>query len=112
MVLADPEDRHNGNYVYYARRGVGSFAQPRDHLADPLAQHLGQVLALGRAGSVLVFNGITWHGGTTNRTSRPRRAIHSFWLARQIEQQTDQAHWISPAAIAELSPAPRYLVHV
>ncbi len=83
-------------------------AQPRDHLAE----HPGQILALGRAGTVIVLNGIIWHGGTANRTSRPRRTIDSFWLARQIEQQTDQAHWISPAAIAELSPALRYLVHV
>ena len=87
-------------------------AQPRDHLADPEAEHPDQELALGRAGAVIVFNGITWHGGTVNRTGRPRRAIHSFWLARQIKQQTDQARWLSPATIAELSPALRYLIHV
>ncbi len=87
-------------------------AQPRDRLADPLAEHPDQVLALGRAGSVLVFNGITWHGGTTNRTGRPRRAIHSFWLARQIQQQLIQADWLSPATIENLSPAVRYVLHV
>ena len=87
-------------------------AQPRDHLADPLAEHPGQVLALGRAGSVIVFNGITWHGGTVNRTSRPRRALHSFWLARQIEQQQIQADLLSPDTIENLSPAVRYVLHV
>ena len=87
-------------------------AQPRDHMPDPQAEHPGQVLALGRAGSVLVFNGITWHGGTTNRTRRPRRAIHSFWLARQIEQQQIQADWLSPATIENLSPAVRYVLHI
>ena len=87
-------------------------AQPRDHMPDPQDEHPGQVLALGRAGSVLVFNGITWHGGTTNRTRRPRRAIHSFWLARQIEQQQIQADWLSPATIENLSPAVRYVLHI
>ena len=87
-------------------------AQPRDHMTDPEAEHPDQELALGRSGSVVVFNGITWHGGTVNRTGRPRRAVHCFWLARQIKQQTDQAHWLSPATIAGLSPALRYLIHV
>ena len=51
--------RHNGNYVYYSGREVGTFAQPRDNLADPLAEHPGQILALVRAGTVIVFYGIT-----------------------------------------------------
>jgi ectoine hydroxylase-related dioxygenase (phytanoyl-CoA dioxygenase family) len=87
-------------------------AQPRDLLADPEAEHPDQELALGRAGTVIVFNGITWHGGTTNHTSRPRRAIHSFWLARQIKQQQVQAKLLSPATIASLSPAVRHILHV
>ncbi|MDE2862348.1 MAG: phytanoyl-CoA dioxygenase family protein [Chloroflexota bacterium] len=87
-------------------------AQPRDHMADPEAEHPDQELALGRAGSVIIFNGITWHGGTVNRTGRPRRAVHCFWLARQIEQQTDQAHWLSSATIDEFSPPLRFLIHV
>ena len=87
-------------------------AHPADRLSDPAAPHPDEILALGRAGTVVVFNGIAWHGGTANRTDRPRRAIHSFWLSRHIPQQTDQARWLSPETLARLSPPQRYLLHV
>ena len=91
---------------------MGTFARPRGHLADPLAEHQGPILAQDRDGTMIVLDGIAGHGGTANRTSRPRRPIQSFQPARQIEQRTDQAHWIWLAPITELSPAVRVLVHV
>ena len=50
---------------------------PRQALADPLADHPGQVLVTGRAGTV-VRNAHAWHAGTANRTGRPRAAPHAF----------------------------------
>ena len=91
---------------------MGTFAQQRAHLADPLAEHQGQMSAHGRDGAMIVFDGIAGHVGTASRSRGPRRPIQSFQPARRIEQRPDQAHWIWPAAITELSPAARVLVHV
>lgn len=85
---------------------------PGEMLDDASAPHPDQVLALGRAGTVIVFNALTWHGGTRNRTDRERRALHSFWVDRSLQQQTDQSHWLSPETIGRLSPALRFLVDV
>lgn len=85
---------------------------PRDLVEDPSAPHPDQVLALGNAGSVLVFNAHTWHGGTINRSARERRALHSFWVARSVDQQTNQRRWLSAETVERLSPALRFLVDV
>ena len=85
---------------------------PEDVLDDPSAAHPDEVLALGGAGTVLVFNALTWHGGTRNRTARARRALHSFWVDRALRQQTDQAHWLSAETVERLSPPLRFLVDV
>jgi ectoine hydroxylase-related dioxygenase (phytanoyl-CoA dioxygenase family) len=37
---------------------------PRQALANPLADHPGQVLVTGRAGTVVVLNAHAWHAGT------------------------------------------------
>ncbi len=87
-------------------------AMPADALEDPSAPHPEQVLALGRAGTVIVFNALTWHGGTRNRTGRERRALHSFWVDRSLRQQTNQRQWLAAETIERLSPALRYLVDV
>ncbi|HEY8091138.1 MAG TPA: phytanoyl-CoA dioxygenase family protein [Polyangiaceae bacterium] len=41
--------------------------------AQPLARHPDEVVVTGKAGSVLVFNGHTWHSGRRNQSSGPRR---------------------------------------
>jgi ectoine hydroxylase-related dioxygenase (phytanoyl-CoA dioxygenase family) len=46
----------------------------RKELSQPLAVHPGERIVSGRAGSVLVLNGHTWHSGRKNESGRPRRA--------------------------------------
>src|SRR5262249_15031424 len=48
---------------------------PQEALADPWADHPGQVLVTGRAGSVVVLNAHVWHAGTANRAARPRASL-------------------------------------
>jgi Phytanoyl-CoA dioxygenase (PhyH) len=38
--------------------------------------------ACGRAGSMLIFDGTTWHGHGANRTDRPRRSIQGAFIPR------------------------------
>ena len=46
---------------------------PRE-LGQPDATHPSEVVVTGEAGSVLVFNGHTWHSGRRNASAGPRRA--------------------------------------
>lgn len=67
---------------------------PQDELEDPWAKHPDQVLIEAPAGTVVIFNSHTWHGGTTNTTDLPRRAIHSYFCRRDQPQQIDQQRYI------------------
>lgn len=84
--------------------------RPQDVLADPMAPHPDEVLVLGPAGSVAIMNSHLWHGGTANRTSRPRMAMHAFFCRRDKPQQQYQKALLSPEVQASLSPALRDLL--
>lgn len=68
---------------------------PEDELADPWGKHEHEILLEAPAGTVCVFNAHVWHAGTTNRTDRPRRAIHSYYCRADQPQQTDQKYFLT-----------------
>jgi ectoine hydroxylase-related dioxygenase (phytanoyl-CoA dioxygenase family) len=84
----------------------------RDAIADPAATHPGEVRLIAPAGTVVVFNSHLWHGGTINRTSRPRRAVHSYFTRRDNRQQTDQRNYIRPETLSRLTPPARFILDV
>jgi ectoine hydroxylase-related dioxygenase (phytanoyl-CoA dioxygenase family) len=84
--------------------------RPQDVLADPMAPHPDEVLLLGRAGDVAIMNSHLWHGGTANRTDRPRMAMHAFFCRRDKPQQQYQKALLSPEVQARLSPELRALL--
>ena len=93
--------------------GSHRLGRPQDLLDDPSAPHPEQELMEGPAGSVAVFNSLTWHGGTLNRTrGAHRRAMHCFFDVRERPQQTDQRAYLRPETAARLTPAMRYLLDV
>jgi ectoine hydroxylase-related dioxygenase (phytanoyl-CoA dioxygenase family) len=53
-------------------------------LAIPENHHPEEKLIVARAGSVLVFNGHFWHGGTRNRTNGPRRSVQCMFVASEL----------------------------
>jgi Phytanoyl-CoA dioxygenase (PhyH) len=85
---------------------------PKDDMADPRDPHPDQVLLLGEAGTCVIFNSHLWHGGTQNRTARPRRALHSAYVRRDETQQTVFRNYVRPVTLDRLSPAQRYLLDV
>jgi ectoine hydroxylase-related dioxygenase (phytanoyl-CoA dioxygenase family) len=85
---------------------------PRLAMPDPAAAHPDEVLITGRAGTVVVFNSHLWHGGTENRSGRPRRALHCYFTRRGNQQQLDQKKFIRPRTRARLSPAARFILDV
>lgn len=86
--------------------------RPADAMADPRDRHPDEVLLLGTAGTCVIFNSHLWHGGTVNRTDRPRRALHGAFTRRHNKQQTVQVDHLRPATLRRLTDAQRYLLEV
>lgn len=85
---------------------------PGDVLPDTRGAHPDEVLLLAPAGTVVVFNSHLWHGGTLNRSDRPRRALHSYFTRRANRQQLDQKRYIRPETLVRLNPAARFVLDV
>ena len=83
---------------------------PQEVLSDPAASHPDEVLVTGPAGSVVVMNTHAWHGGTANRTDRPRRALHSFYCRYDQPQQQYQKRLLRPETQAGISGELRELL--
>jgi ectoine hydroxylase-related dioxygenase (phytanoyl-CoA dioxygenase family) len=86
--------------------------RPGDSMADPADRHPDEVLLLGEAGTCVVFNAHLWHGGTANRTDRPRRALHAAFVRREQRQQTVQRDYLRPETLKQLTSSQRYLLDV
>jgi len=84
--------------------------RPQDVLADPLAPHPQEVLLTGKAGGIAVMNAHMWHGGTANRTSLPRLAMHAFYCRRDKPQQQYQKQLLRPEVQAALSSDARRIL--
>lgn len=85
---------------------------PGQAMADPADDHPDQVQLLAPAGTVVVFNSHLWHGGTLNKSDRPRRAMHSAFCRRGIPQQLDQKAYLRRSTFERLNPAQHYLLDV
>ena len=85
---------------------------PRQDMEDPQAPHPDEMLVLGKAGTVFIFNAFTWHGGTVNRSDTPRRALHCYFVRRGLPPQTDQQGLLRPETAARLSQAQKVVLGV
>ena len=85
---------------------------PQDVLDDPAAPHPDEVLVTGEAGTVVVMNAHCWHGGTANRTGRPRTALHAFYSRRDKPQQQYQQRILSADVLASLSDIERRVLAI
>jgi ectoine hydroxylase-related dioxygenase (phytanoyl-CoA dioxygenase family) len=86
--------------------------RPQEVLADPGAPHPDEILLTGPAGGVVVMNAHLWHGGTANRTARPRLAMHAFYCRRDKPQQQYQKQLLRPEVQAALAPELRDLLAI
>ncbi len=63
-----------------------------------------EVLAVAPAGTLLLFNSQTWHGGGPNRTDRIRRAFHVHYCRSWVKPQRDHPRSMDVASLADASP--------
>lgn len=85
---------------------------PQDTISDLRAEHDSQVLACGNAGSLLIFNGSTWHGHTANTSSGPRRSLQGFFVPRDGRAGTDFGARMQPETRARLGPLAQYVLAI
>jgi hypothetical protein len=87
-------------------------AIPSDLMKDPTANHEGQVLACGLAGSVLLYNGSVWHGHTANSSDKPRRSIQGAYIRRESESSVNLPGRMRPETLTRISPLAKYVLAV
>ncbi len=85
---------------------------PQEELEDPWATHPDEILIEAPAGTMVIFNSHTWHGGTDNHTDTPRRSVHSYFCRRNQPQQVDQQRYIRPDTYVRLSEEAQWTLGV
>lgn len=83
---------------------------PQDTMHDCKADYDGQELAIGPAGSLVIYNGSTWHGHTANRTDKPRRSLQGAFIPTGGHAATDFAARMTPEARKRLGPAAQFVL--
>jgi hypothetical protein len=83
---------------------------PAETISDLKTTRDDQLVACGAAGSLIVFNGSTWHGHTANTSSAPRRSIQGAFIPRDGQAGTDFGARMSPETRARLSPVARQIL--
>ncbi len=106
ILMVDDFRPDNGatRFVPGSQRWSGA---PEDSIADVRATHHAEVLACGSAGSLLVFNGSTWHGHTANTSSGQRRSIQGAFIPRGGKAATDFGARMQPKTRDRLSSLAR-----
>ena len=79
-------------------------------MQDATADYTGQVSACGPAGSLLIFNGSTWHGHAANTSDKPRRSLQGAFIPRTGQAATDFNARMQSETRARLGPLAHYLV--
>jgi ectoine hydroxylase-related dioxygenase (phytanoyl-CoA dioxygenase family) len=79
-------------------------------MTDPRVDYDGQVLARGPAGSLIVFNGSTWHGHAANTSNEPRRSLQGAFIPREGRATTDCSGRMRPETRARLGPLAEYVL--
>jgi hypothetical protein len=102
IVMVDAFDAENGATRFVA----GSHLQ---HLEPSHERH---VLACGPAGSMIVFNGSTWHGHTANRSPRRRRSLQGHFIPRAAQASVDHSARMSKEVLARIGDVARYVLAV
>ena len=74
---------------------------PEDAMEDATAPHPREIIILGSAGTVVVFNSHLWHGATLNSSPYDRPGVTSFWCRRNDLHMAN--HFTASALSAEAS---------
>ena len=79
-------------------------------IPPPGATEPTEMLVTGKAGTVVIMNAHMWHGGTDNRTDKPRRAMHVYYTRGDKPQQQYQKALLKPAVQKRQDELGRHLL--
>jgi hypothetical protein len=87
---------------------------PNDLLNDRASNYEGQRLACGPAGSIILYNGSTWHGHTANSSRKSRRSIQGAYIRRDAQSGANPnlSSRMTPETLARISSLAKYLIAV
>jgi hypothetical protein len=85
---------------------------PEKVAQDLQADYVGQVLACGPAGSLIIFNGSVWHGHTANESDEGRRSIQGYFVRREARSGINLPARMQPETLARIGPLARYVLAV
>lgn len=81
---------------------------PRSHLRtegpEPNKVYEDEFLAVAPAGSIVMFDTKTWHGGGHNRTDKIRRAFHVHYCRSWVKPQRDHPRSMDAESLKGASP--------
>lgn len=84
--------------------------KPEAVMTDHRADYDGQLLATGPAGSLIVFNGSTWHGHAANTSDGPRRSLQGAFIPRTGRAATDFSGRMRSETRERLGAVARYVL--
>jgi hypothetical protein len=84
---------------------------PDDHIKTA-AKHEKEFRAVVEAGSVIVLNLNTWHGGATNKNGNPRKTIFIQIKRREEQQLLNYKKYLSDRTKKKLNENQKYLLAV
>ena len=82
---------------------------PAEAMEDAAAHHPDEIYVIVPAGSLIVINGWTWHGGTRNGTDKPRHLVSAFFMPRGNYQSISHRR-LNDASYQRLSEAARFVI--
>jgi ectoine hydroxylase-related dioxygenase (phytanoyl-CoA dioxygenase family) len=98
--------------------GATRFIPGSHHWGDPprdgrLQEYGAQLVsACGPAGSLVVFNGSTWHGQGVNSSDRPRRSLQGAFIPRRGHAGTDFCRRMSPETRARIGSVAHHVLAI
>lgn len=76
------------------------------------ANDVRQVSACGPAGSVIIYNGSTWHGHGANNTGQPRRSIQGAYIRRDGTSGADLPSRMTEDTLGRIGPLAKYVLAI
>jgi len=84
---------------------------PETHFSELRGDHEEQVQACGAAGSLVIFNGSTWHDHAMNTSDAPRRSLQGAFIPRDGRGDDFGAH-LRPETRARLTSLAQYVLSI
>jgi len=110
IVMVD--EFHEGNVATRFVPGSHLWPLEPDSSKATTDTDIGEVLACGTAGSVIIFNGSVWHGHTGNRSMTRRRSIQGAFIPREARPAIEQATRMRPETFERIGALAKYVLDV